>query len=99
MKMLTGLVVEKKSISLPIVNGTLMETADDASRRPIASVSGFHSGLAKSTILRNDDPLGDSLVPLGAGMKRARRDVFLGGGVFAAGLCVELKRTATLLGV
>lgn len=55
LKIYTGLVVEKKSISLPIVNGTLMETADETNSSPIAWNSGFRSGFAKATIFRNEE--------------------------------------------
>ena len=54
---LTGLVLVKKSMRRPIVNGTLIDTALDASRRTIAAPSGFFSGIASATIFRNDDAL------------------------------------------
>ena len=40
-----------------MVNGTLIETALDASRSPMAIPSGFLSGIASATILRNEDAL------------------------------------------
>lgn len=52
---LTGFVDEKKSMSFPMVNGTLMETAEDTRRSPTAMSKGLRSGLARATILLNDD--------------------------------------------
>jgi hypothetical protein len=52
---LTGFVDEKKSMSLPTVNGTLIETADETKSRPTAMSSGFFSGLARDIIFLNDD--------------------------------------------
>lgn len=58
----TGLVVEKKSINFPIVNGMLIETEDETSNNPIAMSRGFRSGLARATIFRKDDAVsGDFL--------------------------------------
>lgn len=91
--MLTGLSVEKKSMSLPIVNGTLIETADDPRSRPIASVNGFHSGLARTSIFRKDEVFGAPLDAAGLGRNRASRERFSGGVVLGAGACVELNRT------
>lgn len=55
--MLTGFVDEKKSMSFPIVKGTLMDTAEETKRRPIAMSSGFFSGLASAAIfLKEDEP-------------------------------------------
>lgn len=51
----TGLVVAKKSISFPIVKGTLIETEDETSSSPMAVRRGFFSGLARATTLRKDD--------------------------------------------
>ncbi len=51
----TGLGEEKKSISFPIVNGMLMDTAEEASKRPMAISSGLRSGFAKATIFRKDE--------------------------------------------
>jgi hypothetical protein len=73
---LTGFVVEKKSINLPIVKGTLMETADEVSSNTIAMVSGFHSGLARATIFRKDDALSGTFVVIFAGRRRDRSDRF-----------------------
>lgn len=82
---LTGLVVEKKSINLPTVKGTLMETADEASSNTIAIVSGFHSGLARATIFRKDDALSGAFVTIFAGRSRDRSDRFSFGGAGGVG--------------
>lgn len=81
-KGIVGLGEQKKSISLPIVNGTLIDTADDRKSRPMAMSRGFFSGLARDTIFRNDD---DELVPSSALPKttegaRARRAKIEGAG-------------------
>ena len=77
---LTGFVVEKKSMSFPIVNGTLIDTALDTMSRPIAMPSGFFSGIASATILRKDDAvLAESCVS--AGRKRFHMDFFGAGGL------------------
>lgn len=47
--------VEKKSINLPIVKGTVIETADEARRRPMAASKGFVSGFARATIFRKEE--------------------------------------------
>jgi len=52
---LTGFEVEKKSISLPTVNGILIDMDDDTSKRPVAMRRGFLSGLAREIIFRKDD--------------------------------------------
>ena len=85
--------MEKKSINLPIVKGTLMETADDMSSNPIAIVSGFHSGLARATIFRKDDALSGAFVPIFSGRSRVRSDrlAFEGAGGVGGGACVELN--------
>lgn len=44
-------------MSFPTVNGMLIETEDEISNNPTAKVKGFFSGLAKATILRNDEVL------------------------------------------
>lgn len=44
-------------MSFPTVNGMLIDTEDETSNKPTANVKGFFSGLAKATILRNDDAL------------------------------------------
>jgi len=90
---LTGFVVEKKSINLPMVKGTLMETADDMSSNPIAIVSGFHSGLARATIFRKDDVLCGASVAIFAGRSRVRSDRFSFEGAegVGGGACVELN--------
>lgn len=51
----TGSAEEKKSISLPIVKGMLIETDEDTSSNPIAVARGFRSGFASPTIFRKDD--------------------------------------------
>ena len=38
-----------------MVNGILMDTAEEASRRPIAMSSGLRSGFAKATIFLKDE--------------------------------------------
>jgi hypothetical protein len=48
---------EKKSINFPIVKGTLMDTEDDTSSKPMACSSGFLSGFARDMILRKEDAL------------------------------------------
>ena len=73
---LTGFSVEKKSINLPMVKGTLIETADEVSNNPIAIVSGFHSGFARATIFRTDDVLSGAFVIIFAGRSRDRSDWF-----------------------
>lgn len=90
---LTGFAVEKKSINLPIVKGTLMETADDMSSNPIAIVSGFHSGFARAAIFRKDDALCGAFVAIFAGRSRVRSDrfSFVGAGGVGGGACVELN--------
>ncbi len=83
---LTGFAFEKKSMSFPMVNGTLIDTALDTMSKPIAIPSGFFSGTASETILRNDDAvLAESCVS--AGRNRFHMDVFGGGGVGGL-LCV-----------
>ena len=52
---LTGPVDEKKSMSFPMVKGTLMETAEDTKSNPTAMSKGFRSGFASATILLKDD--------------------------------------------
>lgn len=54
---LTGLVVVKKSMSLPMVKGTLMDTALDTMSSPMAIPRGLRSGLAREMILRKEDAL------------------------------------------
>lgn len=44
--------VEKKSISFPIVNGTSIETELDTSNKPTATARGLDSGLAKEISFR-----------------------------------------------
>ena len=84
-------------MSLPIVNGTLIETADEPRSRPMASVNGFHSGFARTSIFRRDEVFG---VPLpdapGLRRNRASKERFSVGGVFGAGACVEFSRTPIL---
>ena len=53
----TGLAEEKKSMSLPMVNGMLMDTDEETKRRPFAVAKGLRSGFASETILLNDDAL------------------------------------------
>jgi hypothetical protein len=56
------LVVEKKSMSFPIVNGMLMETEDEINNNPIATSKGFRSGLASAAIFRKEEAVsGDFL--------------------------------------
>ena len=75
---LTGLALEKKSINLPIVNGTLIDTALDTESSAIATPSGFFSGIARATILRNEEVL--LVVASGScdpdGRKRLHSDFF-----------------------
>ena len=61
----------KKSISLPIVNGTLIDTALDIMSSPIAAPNGFFSGIARETILRKEEVL---LVVLPSGFVGRKRD-------------------------
>ena len=53
----TGVGLVKKSMSLPIVNGTLMETALDTMSSPMAIPRGLRSGLASAMIFRKEDAL------------------------------------------
>jgi hypothetical protein len=48
-------------MSFPTVNGILIDTEEEMSNKPTANVKGFLSGLAKTTIFRNDDALWLSL--------------------------------------
>lgn len=100
---LTGFVVEKKSISLPIVKGTLIDTVEDTSNRPMAIVNGFHSGLASDIILANEEVLFGSFGANDEGIKRERSDRFAagleigeaeGGGDGGGADCVELNLRA-----
>lgn len=81
----TGFVVEKKSISFPIVNGILIETEDETSNNPIAMSNGFRSGFAREMIFRNDEAVsGDFL-------KSDRTDGFGEGGVTGFGAEESLR--------
>ena len=51
------IVVVKKSINLPMENGTLIDTAEETRSKPIAISKGFFSGLAKATIFLKDEEL------------------------------------------
>jgi hypothetical protein len=53
----TGSLVEKKSMSLPIVKGMVMETEDDAKSSPVAMRRGFFSSFARDAIFRKEDAL------------------------------------------
>jgi len=89
---LTGLGDAKKSISLPIVKGTLIDTADESSRRPMAISKGFRSGLASANIRCIDETdLGP--FPSFDGRKRVNMLFFCGAGVCDSA-CVELNRTS-----
>ncbi len=55
----TGFGVEKKSISLPTVNGMDIDTVDETKSKPTAMDSGFRSGFARATILRNEEVVSD----------------------------------------
>ena len=74
----TGLDEEKKSINLPMVKGTLIDTVEETNNSPIAMSNGFFSGLAKAKILRKDETFWGVLLRIGAGRKRERIVVFLG---------------------
>jgi hypothetical protein len=69
---------EKKSISLPTVKGTLIDTAEEINNSPIAMDSGFLSGLARAKILRKEDTLCGALPIIGAGRNRASEVVLSG---------------------
>ena len=47
----------KKSMSRPMVKGTLMETALETMSRPMAIPSGLRSGFARARILRKEEAL------------------------------------------
>jgi hypothetical protein len=51
----TGDVDEKKSISLPTVNGMLIDTDDETKRSPIPMRRGLRSSFASETIFRSED--------------------------------------------
>lgn len=69
--LLTGLEVEKKSMSLPIVNGIDNDTEDETRRSPIAIARGLRSGLASATSFRKEAPL-PGCVLRGTGTKRLK---------------------------
>lgn len=70
--LLTGLEVEKKSMSLPIVNGIDSDTDDETKRSPIAIARGLRSGLASATSFRKEAPL-PGCVLRGTGTKRLKK--------------------------
>ena len=75
---LTGLGEEKKSINLPMVNGTLIDTAEEMSNSPMAMSNGFLSGLARAKILRTEEAFCGVLLKIDAGRNRASVVIFLG---------------------
>ena len=75
---LTGLDEEKKSIILPTVKGTLIDTAEEINNSPTAMSNGFLSGLARAKILRKEETFCGVLLRIGAGRNRASTVVFLG---------------------
>jgi hypothetical protein len=75
---LTGLDEEKKSIILPTVKGTLIDTAEEINNSPTAMSNGFLSGLARAKILRKEETFCGVLLRIGAGRNRASIVVFLG---------------------
>lgn len=81
----TGLVLEKKSINLPMVNGILMDTEDETSNKPMAIVKGFRSGFASANIFRKEDALWGALLSTEEGNTRDRIDGFDGGTGAAVG--------------
>jgi len=95
-------------MSFPIVNGTLIDTAEDVNSRPIAMSSGLLSGLAKAMIFLNEEVFCGVLAATEAGRSRDKSDFFGvdDDGVLVAGVdeedalelglddvgCVELNR-------
>jgi hypothetical protein len=72
------LVEEKKSINLPTVKGTLIDTVEDINNSPMAMSNGFLSGLARATILRKEETFCGVLLRIGAGRNRASNEVLFG---------------------
>lgn len=88
-----GFEEEKKSISLPIVNGTLIDTADEISKSPMAIKSGFLSGFARAKIFAKEaEPRGVFE------NKRERRDGLAFAFEFSDG-CVFVGVVVLLLGL
>jgi hypothetical protein len=69
---------EKKSINLPMVKGTLIDTVEDINNSPMAMSNGFFSGLARAKILRKEETFCGVLLRIGGGRNRESIVVFLG---------------------
>lgn len=66
-----------------------MDTAEDTSKRQMASVNGFHSGLASATIFGNEDVVSGPFSVIDLGKKRERMERLAGGeGVLELGVAV-----------
>ena len=63
------------------MKGTLIETAEDTSKRPIAIPRGLRSGFARATMLRNEDALLLGSVPEDEGRNLEKKEGFGLGGV------------------
>lgn len=70
-----------------MVNGTLIDTEEEISKRPIAIRSGFFSAFASATIFRREVVLCGPLLARDAGNSRDKKDVF---GVCVIGVGVEV---------
>lgn len=87
---LTTLAEEKKSISLPIVNGIDIETVEDTNSSPTAVKSGFLSGFANATIFRKDET--DAAGPVPDDKRRGINPVFAGFmGFFGSGSVLYVR--------
>ena len=75
---LTGLDEEKKSINLPMVKGTLIDTVEDINNSPTAMSNGFLSGFARAKILRKEETFCGVLLRIGAGRNRENNVGLLG---------------------